>query len=328
MRRRFLSGLILGALVAAVPYLANAQSQNALPGLTRLIVPFAAGGPADFVARTVADKLSTVLGTTVVIDNRPGANGAIGALAVAKAKPDGATLLFATSGMLAISPTLEAKLPYSVEKDFIPIARVVANGTALVVNSSLPANSVKELVALAKSRKEPLTFGSAGEGNITHLYIELLQSSTKLNLVHVPYKGISQATVDVLGGQITGMFADLPAVLTQVSAGKLKMLGIVGDERFPLIPNIPTIAEQGFAGVDGLSWFGILAPAGTKEETTARITESIKKVLEDPSVKKKLQDAGSSTAFLPSKKFHEFIQEDTQRWKRVITERNITINGK
>ena len=309
---------LLATLVAAS---GMAQAQNRV---VRMVVPFAAGGPADYVARVLSEKLGTQLGSQVVLDNRPGANGAIAAQQVAKSAPDGTTLMFVTSGMLTISPSLYKDLAYDPARDFAPVSRAVANGTALVVSPGLPANNIRELVALGKSRKEPLTMGSAGTGNITHLYVELLKESTKADITHVPYKGIAPALTDVLGGQITGVFADFPVSLPQIKAGKVKALGIVGATRSAAAPEIPTIAEQGFPGVDGVSWFGVVAPAKTPHDVVMRINEGIAKALADPELKKKLQDGGSEPAPNSPEDMKKQIESERVKWATIITQRKIT----
>lgn len=291
----------------------------------RLMVPFAAGGPADFVARTLAAKLGDPLNATVIVENRPGANGSIAAQAVSSAKPDGATLLFATSGMLTISPILDKKLPYDPLKDLVPVSRAVANGTAMVVGPTVPAANVQEFIQYARSRSAPLAFGSAGNGNILHLYLELFKESTKLDITHVPYKGVAPAMTDVIGGQIAGAFADLPISLPHIRSGKVKALGMVGTQRSSAAPEIPTLAEQGVSGVDGVSWFGVLAPAKTTPEEAKRLAEAIAKALADPEAKAKLQGVGSEPAPTTPEEMASLIRSDQARWARIINERKIAM---
>ena len=310
------------ALLAGMAATAAAQGTRTI----RMVVPFAAGGPADFVARSLSEKLGPQLGGSIVIDNRLGANGSIGAQAVSKADGDGTTLLFATSGMLTISPVLEKNLPYDPLKDLVPVSRVVANGTAFVVGTGIPATNIREFVQYAKSRPQPLAVGSAGTGNILHLYLELFKDAAKVDITHVPYKGIAPAVTDVIGGQIAGAFADLPIALSQIRAGKVKALGMVGTQRASVAPDIPTIAEQGFPGVDGVSWFGLLAPGKTPPALAAQQSAAVAKALSDPELKQKLQALGSEPAPTSPEDTVRLIQSDQARWAKVIAARKITID--
>ena len=289
----------------------------------RLVVPFDAGGPADLVARILAERLGPALGGTVIVENRRGANGMIAMGQVARAKPDGSTLVFATSGMLTISPVLYRSLPYSPLRDFVPVSRVVVNGTALVVAPNIPANNMHELVEYAKQRDSPLTLGSAGVGNVTHLYVELLKRSTNLDMMHVPYKGIAPAMIDVVGGHIDAVFADFPISLPQVRAGKVKVIGIVGTMRSAAAPDIPTIAEQGYPGVDGASWFGILAPAETPPQTVRRLNEAIANVLNETDVKSRLNAAGSERAPTTPEQMATLIRAEQGKWAAIIRSHNL-----
>jgi tripartite-type tricarboxylate transporter receptor subunit TctC len=303
---------------------AHAQLQEPF---VRMVVPLATGGPADFIARQLAERLQTHLKTKVIIENRPGANGATGAAYVATSEPDGRTLLFATSGLLTITPNLDNKLSFNPDSDLTPIARAVVNGTALVVKASAPYGNVAEFLAFARSKKEPPTLGSAGVGNITHLYIELLKSVTKTDFLHVPYRGVGPAMVDVIAGTIDGQFADLPASLPQIKGGTLKALGLVGETRSVAAPDIPTIAEQGYPGVTGASWFGLFAPAKMDPKLADEIASKVADALRDPSLVSSLQSVGSEPSFLPLKDFAALIAHDRGQWAAVIRERNIKIDN-
>jgi len=303
---------------------AHAQLQEPF---VRMVVPLATGGPADFIARQLAERLQTYLKTKVIIENRPGANGATGAAYVATSEPDGRTLLFATSGLLTITPNLDNKLSFNPDSDLTPIARVVVNGTALVVKASAPYGNVAEFLAFAHGKKEPPTLGSAGVGNITHLYIELLKSVTKTDFLHVPYRGVGPAMVDVIAGTIDGQFADLPASLPQIKGGTLKALGLVGEARSVAAPDIPTIAEQGYPGVTGASWFGLFAPAKMDPKLAGEIASKVADALRDPSLVSSLQSVGSEPSFLPLKDFAALIVHDRGQWAAVIRERNIRIDN-
>lgn len=313
-------------LFFAIAMLASAGSAHAAGKTIRMII-FAPGGPVDFVARTVAARLEKVLDATIVVEARTGANGALAAGAVAKADPDGSTLLFSSSGLFTISPTL-TKLPYDPDKDLVPVSNVVIPVSALAIDANLPVKDLKEFVAYAKAKKEPLQFGTPGIGNVTQLWIEELKSSAGLNIELVPYNGIAPALNDILGGRTAGTMADLPAFLTLMEAGKLKILGIVGTERSKAAPNIPTILEQGFAGVDTLSWYGLFAPAKTSPEVIAQLNKAVAEALADPEVQQKLRKMGMEPSPSSSSDFQKTILADRAHLAKIIKEKNITIDSK
>ncbi len=318
--------VLRSALFLLAATLAGNAAAQPLPRQIRMVVPFSPGGPADLIARKLSERLGPQLEATVIVDNRPGANGAIGVQAVAKAVPDGGTLLFATSGMLTISPVLYKDLNYDPLKDLSPIGRVVANGTALLVGKQLPASDMKEFVAYARQSANPVPIGSAGTGNITHLYMELMKDATRGNFVHVPYKGVAPALTDVMGGQIAGVFVDLPAALPLLKGGKVKALGLVGTERSPSAPEIPTIAEQGYPGVDGVSWFGVLAPAGMAADKVQAIHAGIARVLADPAMIENLKEIGSVPALNQPAQMTTLMRDEQARWARLIKARNIQVD--
>ncbi len=316
-------GVALTSGAALMP--ASAEAQNALRQI-RLVVPFSAGGPADMIARKVAERLGPQLNTTVVVDNRPGANGVIGVQAVSPTTPDGSTLLFATSGMLTISPVLYKDLSYDPLRDLTPIARVVANGSAFLVGPKVPANNMKEFVAYAKKSPKGLAIGSAGTGNITHLYMELLKEATHSNLLHVPYKGVAPALTDAMGGQIAGVFVDLPAALPLMKSGRLKALGVVGQERSPSVPDLPTIAEQGYPGVDGVSWFGIMGPMKMPADAANMINAALVKIMAEPEMIESLKEIGSVPSVNSPKEMGDLIRSEQVRWGNLIKARNIHVD--
>jgi tripartite-type tricarboxylate transporter receptor subunit TctC len=318
--RRFCNAF--AAAVLAVTLGLGISSAHAQQKPTRLLI-FAAGGPVDFVGRILAAKLSPLLGTPVVIEPRPGANGVIAAQAVANAEPDGTTLLLSSSGLFTITPTLTRELPYDTDRDFVPVSRIVVNATAFVVGASLPANNVREFVEFANSRKEPLAFGSPGIGNIGHLWIETFKAATKLHITHVPYKGIAPVLIDVLGGRVAGTFADMPALLPHIKSGKMKALGLVGTKRNSAAPDIPTIYEQGFPGVDALSWYGVLAPAKTPPAVVAKIAEALARALADPDLKERLAASGVESAWSTAEELKQIIQNDRARLAKIIVEQKI-----
>jgi len=298
---------------------------QALPSNIRLIVPFTPSGPVDYSARLLAEKLRTVLGIPVVAENRPGANGAIAAMAVKQAPPDGAMLLYTSSGMLTISPHLDKSLPYDALRDFVPVTTVVYADTALVVGTNVQAKNLKELVELAmKSSSKPLAFGSAGTGNITHGLLELFKESAKIDLLHVPYKGAGLAVVDVLSGQLTGMFIGLSLASPHVKSGKLRVLGVTGARRSALDPDVPTFSEQGYPGLDFVTWTGLMAPRNTPPETIKAIVAGVGRALGQEDTKAKLLSAGMTPSLLQGDEFTQAIRTESDSWKRLITEKHIT----
>ena len=314
---------VLAAAALAVTLGFGVSSAYAQQKPTRLLI-FAAGGPVDFVGRHLAVKLSPLLGGPVVVEPRPGASGVIAAQAVANSAPDGTTLILSSSGLLTIIPTITKDLPYDTDKDLTAVSRVVINATVFVVGASTPANNVREFVAFAKPLKEPLIFGSPGVGNIVQIWIETFKAATKLNITNVPYKGIAPVMIDILGGRVTGTFGDMPAVLAHIKGGKMKALGLVGTKRNSAAPDIPTIHEQGFPGVDALSWYGVLAPARTPPEVIARIAEAIARALADPELKERLAASGVEAASSTPEEFKQLIHNDRTRLAKIIAELNIT----
>lgn len=300
------------------------MAQNS--SVTRILVPFAPGGPADVVARLIAEKLGRPLGTNVIVENRLGANGVIAAKQVSTAEPDGTTLLFATSGMLAISQALYKNLGYDTLTDFEPVTRAVVNGTALIVSAKMPVAGIKDLVAYAGKQPQGITLGSAGIGNITHLYVELLRDATGMQITHVPYKGVAPAVTDTVAEQIVGVFADFPVSLPQIRGGSVKALGIVGSERHAAAPDIPTIAEQGFPGVDGASWFGFMAPAKTPVATVKRLSDAIATALNEPDVKAKLLELGSVPSAAGPESMAELIRLEQKRWGAIVAKNKIAVD--
>lgn len=278
-RRRWLGSALALPLGSA---LAPAWGQQgAFPNRPiRIIVPYAPGGTTDIVGRRVGQRMSELLGQPVVVENRTGANTAIGAEAVAKSAPDGYTLLFTNDATYVANPVLFPKLTYNVQRDFTPVASVTYVALALVVNGATPVSNMKELVAYMKSRND-LSYGSFGSGSQPHLMGEMLKKLTGANLVHVPYKGAGPAVTDVLGNQILLTFPAFPTIQGHVSAGKLKVLAVSGDKRVPLVPDVPTFAEAGFKDMDMGAWYGFLAPAGTPREVVARLNATVNAILAD-----------------------------------------------
>jgi tripartite-type tricarboxylate transporter receptor subunit TctC len=273
--RRILQVIAIAAYVSAAPALAQDLPNRPI----RLVVAFTAGGTTDFVARLLAERLRVLLGQPVIVENKPGANGAIAAEYVAKAEPDGATLFFTTVGAVAINPALRNNLPYDPVKDFAPVGMAAFNSTMLVVNASVPVSSARELAALAQAR--PVTIGITGLGSISHLGLELYQAAAGVKFQAVPYRGAAQAVTDLLGGGLDGLFGDVPTVMTQINAGKLKALAATSQNRSEIFPDVPTFIEQGFADTVGNQWAGVLAPAPSAPNANLAIGVKTKGAMDD-----------------------------------------------
>jgi tripartite-type tricarboxylate transporter receptor subunit TctC len=307
MRRR---SLVLTAVAA--PALARAQSRQ-----IHLVVPFAAGGPADFLARLVAPAVADTLKHSVVVDNRAGAGGTIGVDAVAKSAPDGNTFAVVPVGNITVNPTLMPNLPYK-QTDLVPIALLARVENVLVVRTDTPAQSLKELVELARRRPGALSFASPGSGSQAHLAGELLKVRERLYIVHVPYRGIAPALNDLLAGQVSMMFAPLSLALPHVKGGKLRALGVASAHRSPLAPDVPTIAEQGLPGFEAVSWYALMGPAGTPSDVVARLNAEAVKALGQPDVKEKLTAQGMAPGSDSPQQLAATIRAETERWAAVI----------
>ncbi len=284
----------------------------------RLVVPFPAGGTTDILARDVAKQLTETLGQAVVVDNRPGAGGNIGADLVAKAAPDGYTLLMGTVGTHAINPSLYAKMPYDHVKDFVPVVLVAGVPNVLVVNPSVPVNTVADLIKLAKAKPGTINFASSGSGTSIHLSGELFKTMAGVDMTHVPYKGSSPALTDLMGGQVQIMFDNLPSSLPLIKSGKLRAVAVTSLKRAPALPDVPTVAESGLPGFEASSWFGILAPAGTPAPIVARLNTEVNKWLQGPEAKQQLTTQGAAAAGGPPENFVAHIRAETDKWAKVV----------
>ena len=281
----------LSIAMACVCCTASAQNFPSKP--LRVIVAFPAGGPIDIVARLFSPKFGEILGQQVVVDNRAGANGIIGTDFVAKSSPDGYNMVLASPGAVAISPFVYPKMPFDTLRDLAPVTLVSMTPELLVIHPSLPARSVKDLVALAKQRPGQLNIASTGSGGLPHLALELLKTATKTDMLHVPYSGAAPAVAANIGGQVHGMFADLPVLLPHVQGGKLKALAVASSKRSGLLPDLPTTIEQGFTTVEAINWYGILVSAKTPRDVVMRLNEAMVKTLNDPGVKEKMIGRGA-----------------------------------
>ena len=316
LRRTLLAVLLaLDTAVFTVPAWAGPYPDKPV----RLVVPFPAGGATDLMARGLGLRLGKRLGQNVIIDNRAGAGGAIGAEAVASAAPDGYTLLFATMGSLTINPSIYKKLRYDPVKSFEPVALTHGTSNVLVVHPSVPANSVAELIALARSKPGELNFASAGNGTTSHLSGELLKSLAGVDMMHVPYKGTAPAMTDLLGGRITMMFDTTSNFVDHVKTGRLRALGVTGRKRSPALPNVPSISETpGLAAYEMTLWLGVLAPAGTPAEVVTRLHRDIGAAMAEPELIKQMADAGIDVRVSDPTEFSALIRNDLLKWAEVV----------
>jgi len=313
---------LVAALLAAIAFVATtpAAAQGAAYPTkpVRLVVPFPAGGTTDILARAVAQKLSETWGQQVIVDNRPGAGGNIGSELVAKSPPDGYTLLMGTVGTHAINPSLYAKMPYNHVKDFTPVILVAGVPNVLVVNPSLPVNSVQELIAYGKANPNKLNFASSGNGTSIHLSGELFRTMTGVQMTHVPYKGSSPALTDLIGGQVQLMFDNLPSSLQFIKAGKLRALAVTSLARSQALPDVPTLAESGLPGFEASSWFGVLAPAGTPADIVAKLNGAVAAWLASPAAKEQLAAQGAIPAGGSPDAFVKHIADESAKWAKVV----------
>jgi tripartite-type tricarboxylate transporter receptor subunit TctC len=290
----------------------------------RFVVAFPAGGPTDFVARVVADKMKNLVGQSVIIENKPGANGAVGAEYVANAEPDGTTLFFTTVGAIAVTPHMRSgKGGYDPITSFAPISLAVRNTTVLVVQPDSPAKTAKDLAAMAKAKPETVPFASTGVGSMPHLALELYQASAGVKFLHVPYRGAAPAVTDLLGGQVQALFADVPVLLPQIQSGKLRPLAAASDKRNPVLPEVPTLAELGMPNTSADNWYGVLAPAKTPPAIVAKLNAALTETLKDPDVAKKLTDSGAIPSPTTPEAFGQLIKDELDRWGKIVTANNI-----
>jgi tripartite-type tricarboxylate transporter receptor subunit TctC len=291
----------------------------------KIVVPYAPGGGADSVARIVAKKVGENVGQAIVIENKGGAGAILGTDQVAKAEPDGYALLLGQSGPISINPAVYKSLPYDPVKDFAPITMTTAYPYILVVNAELPAKTLQEFVALAKSKPDAMNYGSTGVGAANHLVAELFNSKAGLRMTHVPYRGTALAVGDLLGGQLAMVFGDPISVLPHIKSGKLRALAVTSLERSSVAPEVPTVAESGYPGFEALAWHGILAPAKTPPAVIKTLNEEIRKALADPATKALLVNQAMQTVGNTPEEFAAFIQKDIAIWKGVAAAANVTV---
>jgi len=316
-RRLMLAALAFSAIAAAsLPCIAQSFPVRGRP--VRIVVPFPPGGQADFQARLIAPELSAALGVPVVVDNRPGASSIIGVQEVARAAPDGHTLLYTIASPIVVNPHVFAKLPYDPLRDLTPVTLAAVAAQVLVARASLPATDIKELVAYAKSHPGELNFSSYGPGTSSHLYGEMLKASAGIDIVHVPYKGAADATKDLVAGRIDLMFMALTAPLPYVQKGDLKVLGVVGDKRISSMPGVPTIVEQGIRGLELTGWLGVFAPTGTPAPTLDRLNSELTRILRRPEIAERFRDGGSDVTITTPSAFADLVRNDYQKWGEIV----------
>src|SRR5215831_9588492 len=317
----------IAATFAFAGMLAAAPASTAQDKVVRLVVAFPPGGPVDFVARTIAEPLGRELNERVIVDNKPGANGAIAAQNVAQSTPDGTTMWLSSVGAVAINPVLYTNLPYDMHRDFAPVSLVVDNDELLVVNGSDPANDAAQFVANAKKSAEPVSIASTGIGSIPHLAIEQFSQVSKTDFLHVPYKGAAPAITDLMGGQVAAFFGDIPGLIGHIKGGKLKAIGIAAPKRHPLLPNVRTLTEQGLPGVDTNNWYALFVPAKTPPGTIDAINDAVRRTLAAPAVSEKLLASGAVPSASTPQELAALLKRDTEKWGKLIKAQKITPEG-
>jgi tripartite-type tricarboxylate transporter receptor subunit TctC len=316
--------VVIGAIALAIVSWSGASFAAAFPDRpVHIVVPFPPGGSNDVVARFLGLKLFELWGQPVIIDNRAGAGGNIGAEAVARSAPDGYTLLLTAPGPLTVNQSLYRNLSFDPVTDFAPVALIASVQIVLAVNPAVKANNVTELIALAKAAPGSLNFGSSGYGSTNHLAGELLKTLAGINIVHVPYRGAAPAMNDLISGQIPILFDNMPAVRPQALAGAIRAIAVAGHSRSPLFPELPTMVESGVAGFEASSWFGLVAPAKTPPEVMKTLTDDVMKVLKDPDMAAKLGDVGAETGSISGEEFGAFLRAETAKWGRVVRDAGV-----
>ena len=318
-----LKNALIALLCAGLATLAHAQGYPSKP--VRIVAPFGAGSTIDIIGRLIAPKLTDVLGQPVIVENRPGAGGMIGMDAVAKSAPDGHTLIIGALGPLAMNPALYPKTPFDPVKDFAAVCLLATGPVVIAVHPSIPAQTVKDLIDLAKKRPGQLNFGSPGVGSSPHLTGELFKLITKTDIVHVPYKGNAEAITDLIGGQLSIVFTGVPPVVPLAKAGKVRLLATTGKQRMPNLPEVPTIREAGIEGADVLIWYGIVAPAATPKDVVARLNREIVKIMNTPDVREKFSQQGVDPASSTPDEFAQMIRDEVTRWGKVIRSAGIKL---
>ena len=316
----------LPALLLPLLLITGAHAQSWPTKALRIIVPFAPGGSTDIFARLLGERMAAVLGQSVVIDNRAGAAGNIGADAVAKAAPDGYTLLMATTGVMSINQALYKNMPYDAGRDLDPVVFVASITNVLIVSAESPLKSAAEVLAVARQSPGRLSFASSGAGSSTHMSAELFKAMAGVDLLHVPYKGSGPAMLDLIAGRVSLMFENMPGAVPHMKAGKVRALAQTGEKRSPALPEIPTVAEAGVAGYESLSWSGIALPAGAPKEVMARLNREINTILAQPDMRLKLAEQGAEAVGGSPESFARHVRQERDKWAGVVRAAGIVVN--
>jgi tripartite-type tricarboxylate transporter receptor subunit TctC len=316
VRRAFAASILVVISGAPLPAETIAQTYPAKP--VRVVVPFPPGGAADIVARAITQELGKAWGMQVIVDNRAGAGGLIGAEHAARAAPDGYTLLFASASPMTVSPHLASKPPYHPLRDFTPIVLIGFAPNVIVVHPSLPARSMKELIALAKARPGQINYASNGVGTLSHLAMELVKHQAGIDLVHVPYKGGAPAMIDMLAGRIDLYFSNTAVAMPHVKSGRIKMLAVTSAKRQAAVENVPTFAESGVPGYEVTSWFGLFAPAKTPADVITRLHAEVARIVALPDTVKHLDNAGLTAASSTPAELGAFVRREIEKWTKVV----------
>lgn len=309
-------GVVAVVMAAMLTGGAGAAEYPARP--IRMVVPYAPGGASDFFARIMAERFTAAWGQQVIVDNRAGAGGNIGSDIVAKANPDGYTMLLGTSGSNAVNPSLYAKLPYDAKRDLALIAMVASTANILVVRTQHPAKSVQDIIRMAKASPGKVTYGSSGVGSVLHLSGELLNTVVGIKMVHVPYKGTGPSMIDLLAGSIDTVFSNLPPAVPFVNEGRMRGLAITTAARSPVLPNVPTMIESGVPNYDVASWFGVMMPAKTPAAIVEKVNREVQRILKTPKTQEQLKSQGADPMFKSAREANAFFHEEIAKWAKVI----------
>ena len=318
-----LTKLAAGAIAALALMLGSAVAQDFPTRPIKVVIAFPAGGPTDFVGRIMADKMKELLGQPVLIENKGGAAGTIGADFVAKSDPDGYTLFLTTVGAVAITPHMRDNMPYNATTDFAGISLVVKNTTVMVVRSEDTVKTAKELAELAKAQPNTIPFASTGSGTTPHLALELFQGAAGVKFLHVPYRGAAPALTDLLGGQVRAVALDVPVILSQIQGGKLRPLGAASDTRNPMLKDVPTLIEQGYPNTQSDNWYALLAPAKVPQPIIAKLNKAVADALADPAVKEKIVNSGAIPAPNSPADMNAMLRSEYERWGKIVKEKGI-----
>jgi tripartite-type tricarboxylate transporter receptor subunit TctC len=318
------AGVLLMMIATGTASVVLAQAYPSKP--IRMLVGFPPGGGTDIIGRIVAQKLSETIGQQVIVDNRGGASGQLAAELVAKAPPDGYTIMMAHIAAITILPSLIAKLPYDAQRDFAPVSLSAIGPNLLVVHPSVPAKSVKELIALAKAHPGQLQYASPGAGTVQHLAGELFKLQAKVDMLHIPYKGSGQSIVDLISGQVHLDFDAVPPVINYVRQGRLRALAVTSAKRFSLLPDMPTVEEAGVKGFDMSTWWGIVAPAGVSKDIVNKLNSEMVKAIRQPDAKEKISSVGADTVGNTPEEFAAFIRSETEKYARIVKAANIKLD--